>query len=613
MALPKVQRKLLKEVVKTFKLVAAEHYFVAEMKKDLAELKENLSIAKTKDEVHLMRKAFQDFKYVARAEKRLNRNEQETEDLLKQVKETMVIPSGATLQEVEQLSQWLHTASAHLITDYSFYESNLKKRLEELKAFLGSIRTPTLDNSQKLTVTKALVEIESIIDNSEKWINALSASLAKARRLFSKDAGITLTEIEVVLAPLAPEKKIEYIGNFLRKESLPEKARRQLITLYTSIVKSLVKHIPDWQYESLFDTAVKTLTDIKAGQEANELCEWRGDAFVQQHKYEVAAKHYLKGGLKEKAQKALMAHAEKMSEAFLDEHFELNYYHMDRQLGDKYKELTEAYKNAGIGPEEITKTLQKLFCKKGEYFFRLGEKENLKDIPPNQRFNYQYAVGCYKLGGERGKAAYIAASRVGLTDLAYDILTSGRYSQNYYVDENTRAALAHIYEREGIRPGEYGQVAYLYYHPNDNPKGDPERAAKVLLQAPKEEAKTYNHYTTAGDYLVTAKSFDEAIVAYKKSGSPHGYFTVGNLLAGQNKIPEAMAAYKKAGEISRQENYDPRRYYEQAGNLLLQLRKYSEAAEMFELAEMVAQAKAALKMLGLSGRLRALRVKKPKR
>ena len=155
--------------------LASEHNFFIELKKDLTDLKGDLESAKTKEQVKDIKKAFRDFRYLARSEQRFQQHEKQVEEALADLQKQKISVSG-TIHEIQDLLQRLQTEAASLISDSSFYEGKIRKLLTYLQV---DIQDHHLEQAQAV-----LMEITDVMDDAEKWIAAVSTDLNNAKKIF---------------------------------------------------------------------------------------------------------------------------------------------------------------------------------------------------------------------------------------------------------------------------------------------------------------------------------------------------------------------------------------------------------------------------------------------
>jgi DNA repair exonuclease SbcCD ATPase subunit len=151
--------------------ILREFYFFKQLQDDLKELKTDISHAKKKEEVKDIKDALRDFKYIGRAEKRFDVYEKEFEEKLAALKKEITVTG--TIEEIERLSERIHTEAASLVRDASFYDSKLKDYLSHLKHHIDEIES----------AHAVIMEIEQIIEEAENWIRALLIDFEKAKKL----------------------------------------------------------------------------------------------------------------------------------------------------------------------------------------------------------------------------------------------------------------------------------------------------------------------------------------------------------------------------------------------------------------------------------------------
>ncbi|MCH7771137.1 MAG: hypothetical protein IIA49_08995 [Bacteroidetes bacterium] len=168
------KKKFDKELQKSLKWLATEHNYFLELKKDLDKLKEDIKKAKEKDEVKDIKAAFKDFRYIAKSEKRFNRHEHTVEEILHEMKSRISL--SGTIKEIEELIQRLHIEAANLISVSSLYEGAIKVHLTNLR---DEIKEHKIEKAKQI-----LIELGQLIEETEKFIAALSIDLNKAKKLF---------------------------------------------------------------------------------------------------------------------------------------------------------------------------------------------------------------------------------------------------------------------------------------------------------------------------------------------------------------------------------------------------------------------------------------------
>lgn len=157
--------------------LASEHKYFKELKEDIVQLKEDLESAKTKEAVKDIKKAFRDFRYLAKSERRFQQYEQRVEEALAELRKQKITVSG-TIQEIEDLLQRLHTEAANLIRSSSFYDNRIKDLLTYLQV---DIQEHHLEQAHAV-----LMEITRVIEDTEKWIAAVSIDLNKAKKIIKE-------------------------------------------------------------------------------------------------------------------------------------------------------------------------------------------------------------------------------------------------------------------------------------------------------------------------------------------------------------------------------------------------------------------------------------------
>ncbi len=163
-----------KHIQEAIAWLASEHKYFGELKDDLTQLRNDLESARAKEQVKDIKKAFRDFRYLARSEQRFQRHEQQIEEALTDLRKQKITVSG-TIQEIQDFLQQLHMEAANLIRDSSFYEGRIRKLLTYLQA---DIQDHHLEQAQAV-----LMEIMQVVDDADKWIAAVSVDLNKAKKI----------------------------------------------------------------------------------------------------------------------------------------------------------------------------------------------------------------------------------------------------------------------------------------------------------------------------------------------------------------------------------------------------------------------------------------------
>lgn len=165
--------KLDSEFKKAIKWIATEYYFFEELKKDLRNLKDDLSRAKEKSEVKDIKKAFRDFRYLSRAELRFNKiYEKEIEKEAEKMLENCPFSFSGTVKEIKELLARIHLETSNLIRSASRYEGQIKTHLRYLKE---EIKDHEIEKAQA-----NLMETSQLVEETENWVRGLSGDVQKA-------------------------------------------------------------------------------------------------------------------------------------------------------------------------------------------------------------------------------------------------------------------------------------------------------------------------------------------------------------------------------------------------------------------------------------------------
>ncbi len=243
------ERKYQSTVQKGTKFLATEHYFFEKLTDDLSELKDDLENAKTalQDKtIADMKKAFHDFRYIGKAEKRFERIEEHIEDALRAIEKKVTVKG--TIKEIDELRKRLHTESADLIRSSSLYEGKIRKYLTDLRDLVTK--------SKKEEAEALLQEIEQAIEQTERWIAALASDLNNAKKLHT--ASIDASDNERLAQECSERKDFIQSAQFYLKAGKPKLALRVL------------EKIPEAQHESLnyYDLMQRAHYQLKEYQNA---------------------------------------------------------------------------------------------------------------------------------------------------------------------------------------------------------------------------------------------------------------------------------------------------------------------------------------------------------
>ncbi|HIH11306.1 TPA: hypothetical protein HA241_03895 [Candidatus Woesearchaeota archaeon] len=155
------------------KWLAAEHNFFAELQRDLETLRKNLTTARASSNVADIKRAFRDFKFIGKCERRADNYENQVMASLETYAGTVRVQG--TLDEITQLRERIHVEAAELVRVASFYEGEIKSQLVHLR---DNIQEQHFDQAQAL-----IMEIEQRIEEAEKWLAALVKDLTLAKTL----------------------------------------------------------------------------------------------------------------------------------------------------------------------------------------------------------------------------------------------------------------------------------------------------------------------------------------------------------------------------------------------------------------------------------------------
>ncbi len=226
-----MDKKDLKEnIEKAIGWAASEHNYFKELKEDLAELKKNIQNAKKEKLVKGMRVAFRDYRYLGQSERRLNNYVGNVESLLDGIKSKVTV--SGKVKEIEELVKHLDIEAVALVKDCSLYEGRIKDLLSHLS---HNIKDHELEKAHQV-----LMELEEVVDDTEKWIAALSSDLKEAKKLSAEYEliyGHDLEGIEEAIKSLSPESKYDYLKHaLLKSKHMPKKTKEGVWKLLDKLV-----------------------------------------------------------------------------------------------------------------------------------------------------------------------------------------------------------------------------------------------------------------------------------------------------------------------------------------------------------------------------------------
>ncbi|MBT4538941.1 hypothetical protein HOI26_04540 [Candidatus Woesearchaeota archaeon] len=165
-----------KHVNSAVKWAATEHYYFKELFDDLNKLKAALAVGKENEAVRDIKEALGDFRYISRAETRLQSQEQHVEQFIEKLLDHEAkIDGKISVRTMQHLLQRLHEEAAQLIADSSRYEGKIKELLTHLH---DEIKDHEFEQAQQV-----LQQVEELITDAEKWLAALLIDIKRAKKI----------------------------------------------------------------------------------------------------------------------------------------------------------------------------------------------------------------------------------------------------------------------------------------------------------------------------------------------------------------------------------------------------------------------------------------------
>ncbi len=206
------KEKFEEDVEKAVKWLATEHNFFLELKKDLPNLKKALLLAKKEITTPGIRKVLQNINYWGGAERRFNRYLTNARSLAKTLKDKAALPAERK-EEIDELIKELDVEAAHLIRDCSRYDGKLHQLFTHLDE---NLQKKDFEQAQQV-----VMELEMTANDAEKWIEALSVDLKKAKQLaddFSESYHESIDGIKQAISHLTFEAQHDYLAHLLKNE-----------------------------------------------------------------------------------------------------------------------------------------------------------------------------------------------------------------------------------------------------------------------------------------------------------------------------------------------------------------------------------------------------------
>lgn len=157
------------------KWVAAEFYYVKEMKTDLEDARVHLENGKQD-----VKKAIQAMNYVGRAENRATRAESQLKDDIEALKKAVPVDMRAELDNVEND---IEIASRHLVKNVSRYEGHMRDELRTLGAQLELLEK---GKGSEAVVKEFINQIIDKIDDILKWLSTMQTDLKNVEKIEAK-------------------------------------------------------------------------------------------------------------------------------------------------------------------------------------------------------------------------------------------------------------------------------------------------------------------------------------------------------------------------------------------------------------------------------------------
>jgi hypothetical protein len=192
-----------KEVRNAIKWLATEHSFFNDLKDDLNFLDRDIKKAIPKESVADIKRILKDCKAIGRAERRLETHEQHVEDTIKKIQEHVVDIKGMSVGNIHKLLQHLHTEAAELIRVSSLFEGRIMELAHHLQT---AVKKHETEKAQQ-----CIMEMGEVVENTQKWITALSVDLQKAKDLVHESGIVEVSKRagEVMSVPISSMSKEE--------------------------------------------------------------------------------------------------------------------------------------------------------------------------------------------------------------------------------------------------------------------------------------------------------------------------------------------------------------------------------------------------------------------
>jgi tetratricopeptide (TPR) repeat protein len=243
------KEKFDENINEAVKWLATEHNFFLELKNDLAQIKKAVEIAMYETSVKEVKKVLHDINYWGKSERRFHKYFTNARSLARKLKEKVEFPATRR-QELSLLIKQLDVEAAHLIRDCSRYEGRLHELFEHLDQVL---QEKDFEQAQQI-----IMELQMTSQDAEKWIEALSADLNKAKKLaedFSEVYHESIEGIKQVIAPLTIGAKTEYLFHLLKQGKAMKKETRKDILKILEEYYELDHLVNQLKNDGLFEEA----------------------------------------------------------------------------------------------------------------------------------------------------------------------------------------------------------------------------------------------------------------------------------------------------------------------------------------------------------------------
>ena len=192
------EKKLRKELLRAVEWTAAEYKFIKSLQDELEEIKQEKDTGK---EVQEISRAVSLLDHIGRAERRAAKFEQRAERKLRDYSEHLDIYFTAQQElngEIQKVLQQTTIEHDALINYASRYEGLLRQELTKAEAEIQLQADIEAENPQKaalihVAVLQLVERVQQQVQDAEKWVAALEASLKKAQEIFQRGKNLSMT------------------------------------------------------------------------------------------------------------------------------------------------------------------------------------------------------------------------------------------------------------------------------------------------------------------------------------------------------------------------------------------------------------------------------------